>query len=350
MHINSPVTAHEETTRPSSPLSGGDAASRWELYRLLADPVRPRLLALASVEELGVGELAELLREGQPKISRHASALRDAGLLVARRQSTWTLLRLAPGAESDPVVADAVSAGVTACRADGTLARIDEVLAARDAETRAFFARDGRSARVGPPAELLAYLSALGPLFAHRGLAVDVGTGDGALLDVLSPIFEKVIAVDRSAAQLALASERTRALDIKNVELVQGEVGSAEVRLAITSIVGESGGADLVFASRVLHHAPAPLRAVNALSDLLRPPTSGSRGGALVILDYEAHEDEALRRDQADLWLGFEPKELKRIAKAAGLVDLHWQRVPRAWQGEGPDRHLSWQIVVGFRG
>lgn len=350
MHINSPVTAHEETTRPSSPLSGGDAASRWELYRLLADPVRPRLLALASVEELGVGELAELLREGQPKISRHASALRDAGLLVARRQSTWTLLRLAPGAESDPVVADAVGAGVTACRADGTLARIDEVLAARDAETRAFFARDGRPARVGPPAELLAYLSALGPLFSHRSLAVDVGTGDGALLDVLSPIFEKVIAVDRSAAQLALASERSRALDIKNVELVQGEVGSAEVRLAITSIVGEGGGADLVFASRVLHHAPAPLRAVKALSDLLRPATSADRGGALVILDYEAHEDEALRRDQADLWLGFEPKELKRIAKAAGLVDLHWQRVPRAWQGEGPDRHLSWQIVVGFRG
>ncbi|HLM72241.1 MAG TPA: hypothetical protein VK459_06110, partial [Polyangiaceae bacterium] len=48
------------------------AAERWELYRLLADPVRPRLLALAAAEELAVGELAELLGEGQPKISRHA--------------------------------------------------------------------------------------------------------------------------------------------------------------------------------------------------------------------------------------------------------------------------------------
>src|SRR3954463_2919183 len=86
-------------------LPGASAASaRWELYRLLADPVRPRLLALVSVEELGVGELAELLREAQPKISRHASALRDAGLLSARRQGTWTLLRLASGAADDPVV------------------------------------------------------------------------------------------------------------------------------------------------------------------------------------------------------------------------------------------------------
>ena len=56
--------------------------------------MRPRLLALASAEELAVGELAELLREGQPKISRHAAALRDAGLLAGRKQGTWMLLRL----------------------------------------------------------------------------------------------------------------------------------------------------------------------------------------------------------------------------------------------------------------
>src|SRR3954463_12060507 len=128
MHIESLVTAVPEV-EPSSGASrpgavGADPGSRWELYRLLADPVRPRLLALASVEELGVGELAELLREGQPKISRHAAALRDAGLLSARRQGTWTLLRLASGAADDPVVSDAVRSGTAACSADGTLARI----------------------------------------------------------------------------------------------------------------------------------------------------------------------------------------------------------------------------------
>jgi len=40
-----------------------DPGTRWELYRLLADPTRPRLLALASTEELAVGELAEILGE-----------------------------------------------------------------------------------------------------------------------------------------------------------------------------------------------------------------------------------------------------------------------------------------------
>ena len=351
MHIPSLVSVVHEA-EPSSGASragavGVDPGSRWELYRLLADPVRPRLLALASVEELGVGELADLLREGQPKISRHAAALRDAGLLTARRQGTWTLLRLAPGAAGDAVVADAVAAGLSSCRADGTLDRVDEIVRARDEATREFFARAGmKQLQVGPPAELGAYLAALAPLLPHRRLAVDAGTGDGALLEVLSPVFERVIALDRADAQLALAAERVRRREMGNVTLIRGEVDGPEIRAAVKK---GAGGADVVFASRVLHHAPVPGRALGALADLARPARAGDRGGAVVVLDYEAHEDQALRDQQADLWLGFEPRELRRLGKAAGLVDSHWQRLPAAWQGEGPDRHLGWQLYVGFR-
>ncbi|MCZ7679620.1 MAG: hypothetical protein M5U28_13005 [Sandaracinaceae bacterium] len=42
------------------------SARRWELYRLLSEPVRLRMLALASAEELAINELAELLGEGSP--------------------------------------------------------------------------------------------------------------------------------------------------------------------------------------------------------------------------------------------------------------------------------------------
>src|SRR6185437_12043792 len=254
---------------------------------------------LTSAEELGVGELAELLREGQPKISRHAAALRDAGLVSVRRQGTWTLLRLAPGAAEDAVVADAVAAGLASCQADGTLARVDEVIRARDAATREFFAR-ARPSQAGPPAELASYLAALAPLIPHRRLAVDVGTGEGALLEVLAPVFERVIAVDRSDAQLALAAERVRRRDLGNVALVRGEIDGPEVRAAVKK-AGHAGashdfthppasgpkpraggaGADVVFASRVLHHAPAPGRALAALAGLARAPKSEERGGAV---------------------------------------------------------------------
>ena len=74
----------------SSQLQSFGDVPRWELYRLLSDPVRVRLLALVSLEELAVGELAELLNEGQPKVSRHGAALRDAGLVLARNCLLYT--------------------------------------------------------------------------------------------------------------------------------------------------------------------------------------------------------------------------------------------------------------------
>ena len=57
---------------------------RWDLYRTLAEPLRLRLLALVAEEELAVGELADLLKESQPNVSRAWTPLRDAGLVVAR--------------------------------------------------------------------------------------------------------------------------------------------------------------------------------------------------------------------------------------------------------------------------
>jgi ArsR family transcriptional regulator len=336
----------------SRPLPGSTyrtAADRWELYRLLADPIRPRLLALAAHEELAIGELAELLRESQPKISRHAAALREAGLLAARKQGTWTLLRLAPHADDDAVVNDAVESGMFACEVDGTMARIDQVLRARDEATREFFAREGRPLKAGPPDELAAYLAALAPLLPHRNLAVDAGTGDGSLLEVLAPVFHRVIALDRSSAQLELAAARVRRRGFMNVDLIQCELGDTKVE----ELCEQRGGADAVFATRVLHHAGTPEIALSALVRLARSyPASyltESRGGAVCIVDYETHDDQNLREQQADVWLGFEPDSLKRMAESAGLIDIHRRGLHPSWQGEGPDRHLPWQILVGWR-
>jgi SAM-dependent methyltransferase len=289
----------------------------------------------------------------QPKVSRHAAALREAGLLDARRHGTWVLLRLAPGGSSDTVVRDAVAAGLELCKADGTLDRVPGVVAARDAETRAFFARGGRALGAGPPDELAAYLAAVAPLIPERQLAVDAGTGDGALLEVLAPLFDRVVALDRSEAQLELARERVAARKLGNVRFVRGELDGPEIESAVqraarTSTEGGSRtkaavGADAVFAVRVLHHAPAPARAMKALTRLAR------RGGTVVVIDYEPHRDEALREQQADLWLGFDGDELSTLASAAGLCEVRRTRLPAAWCGEGPDRHLKWQLLAGKR-
>ena len=309
---------------------------RRELYRVLSEPVRLRLLALAQEEELAIGELAELLGESQPNVSRHASPLRQAGLLAVRRQGTRTLVRLAERVSGDPVVTDALRSGRALCEQDGALARIADVILARDAVAREYFARPREADRgdMGAPEELVAYLSAFAPLLSHRALAVDAGTGDGGLIDVLAPIFDRVVAIDRAEPQLRRARARVEARGYANVDLVEGDLDSTRVREAAFA------RADAVFAVRLLHHAPKPASVVKMLTELARP------GGAVVVLDYVRHDDEAMRA-QADLWLGFEARELARFAKDAGLADERVFRVPAP--RSGPDAHLPWQALVAKR-
>lgn len=331
--MHSQMVTPVDETRPAAP------PARWELYRLLAEPARLRLMALASEEELAVGELAELLGEVQPTVSRHVAALRQAGVVGVRRQGTWTLVRLSAATSGDAVVADALRTGRSLCEKDGSLGRVADVVRARESTAREFFARPGRNgAQPGPPSEMAACLAAVAPLLPDRGLAVDAGTGDGRLLEVLAPLYERVVAVDRSAAQLAIAAERVAARGFDHVDLVEAELDAPELLRAVRA--RSRRGADAVFAARVLHHAPKPGETLRHLAQLVRP------GGVVVVLDYEHHEDEAMRSQQADLWLGFEPAELRRLARQAGLGDAQVSKVPQAWCGAGPDRHVPWQIMV----
>lgn len=309
---------------------------RWELYRVLAEPVRLRMLALVAEEELAVGEIAELLGESQPNVSRHVAPLRQLGLVVLRREGTRSLVSLRDG--GDPVVADALRSGRALCEADGSLGRLSEIVRARDADAREYFERAGASRRDtgGPLPELGAYLSALAPLVAHRALAIDAGTGDGSLLEVLAPVFEKVVAVDRSEAQLAMARARVKHRAFANVEIVRSEIDGKEL------VKSYRGKADAVFAARLLHHAPRPAEVVQKLAELLRP------GGLMIVLDYARHDDERMR-EQADLWLGFEAKELERFAKGAGLVSPHVAKIPSAFHAGGPDAHLPWLMFSATR-
>ncbi len=310
-------------------------APRWDLYRALSEPVRLRLLALCAEEELSIGELAELTGESQPNVSRHVAALKQAGLVSLRKDGTRSFIRVTSGISTDAVVADAIKSGRALCEKDGSLGRLGDVLEVRDRVAREYFASATKKngAAKGAPSEYRAYLTLIASLLPRRALAVDIGTGDGSLLDVVAPMFERVVAVDRSEAQLAFAKERVRTRGYKNVELVCSEVRGEKLK----SVVGV--GADVVFAVRVLHHAPSPQSVLTDLASLVRP------GGTALVLDYAPHEDESMR-DAADLWLGFEPALLKKFAKVAGFDSSEVVSVPGTFRGEGPDAHLPWQALV----
>lgn len=68
----------------SGPLEQGDAERYAALFKVLADPVRLRLLSELAAEGCGpvsVGELTEMSGLSQPTISHHLKKLTEAGLL-----------------------------------------------------------------------------------------------------------------------------------------------------------------------------------------------------------------------------------------------------------------------------
>src|SRR3954466_3389078 len=56
---------------------------------------RLRILALLAEAELTVSELTEILRQSQPRISRHLKLLSEAGLVERFREGSWAFFRLA---------------------------------------------------------------------------------------------------------------------------------------------------------------------------------------------------------------------------------------------------------------
>jgi ArsR family transcriptional regulator len=70
------------------------------LFAALSDPTRLRLLNLMAGREVCVCYFVEILRQGQPKISRHLAYLRKAGIVAARREGKWMHYSICPPADA----------------------------------------------------------------------------------------------------------------------------------------------------------------------------------------------------------------------------------------------------------
>src|SRR5277367_4770913 len=66
------------------------------LFAALADPTRLRLLNLMNGRAVCVCYFVEILKQPQPKISRHLAYLRRAGIVEARREGKWMHYRIEP--------------------------------------------------------------------------------------------------------------------------------------------------------------------------------------------------------------------------------------------------------------
>src|SRR5215467_10032952 len=67
----------------------------YEALKAAAEATRLRILALLAEAELTVSDLTAILRQSQPRISRHLRLLAEAGLVERFREGSWAFFRLA---------------------------------------------------------------------------------------------------------------------------------------------------------------------------------------------------------------------------------------------------------------
>ena len=206
------------------------------LLRALADPTRLRILRLLASMELAVGELAQVLGQSQPRVSRHIRILCDAGLAERRKEGSWVFLQAAIHENRAPPLG-AAAARMLAIAEDedaGFAARCAEdrrhlaaIRAARETAASVYFARhaeewDSMRSLHSPDAPVeLALAGALGG--KALGALLDVGTGTGRMVELFAENSSHVTGVDKSPDMLRLARARLQQLPAGKVDLVQGD-------------------------------------------------------------------------------------------------------------------------------
>ncbi len=305
-----------------------------DMFRALADPTRLRIVALLRAMELSVGELAQVLGQSQPRVSRHIRILVDAGLASRRREGSWVFLAPAPSSVTVPLFAlldAAVSdAGDHWARAD--TARLAAVRADRTAAAAQYFAQHAdqwdaiRSLHVADSAVEQRMHAMLG---ASVGRLVDIGTGTGRMIELFGAVAQSAIGVDRSPEMLRLA--RAKLDGSRQCELRQGDISALPL---------DDGCADTVILHQVLHFIPAPEAALAEAARLLAP------GGRILIADFAPHEREELRTQDAHARLGFSDRQIATWLAATGLSLTDTQTLDggeltvKLWMGTRPP-HLK---------
>jgi ubiquinone/menaquinone biosynthesis C-methylase UbiE len=278
-------------------------------FQALADSTRLRILALLRTMELSVGELAQVLGQSQPRVSRHLKILADAGVLERRKEGSWVFLALAAAERVEPVFAliDLWADRATQAAFTADAARTEAIRGERAEAANRYFAGHAevwdqiRSLHVAESEVEQAIDRALGkrPL----GRLVDIGTGTGRMIELFGPRSSLAIGIDRSSEMLRLARVKLEAAGIPS-SLRQGDMYALPLA---------DQAADSIIIHQVLHYAHSPAAAVTEAARVLAP------GGTLLVVDFAAHEREELRATDAHIRLGFEDEAMAGWFAAAGL-------------------------------
>lgn len=288
-------------------------ANALDIFRALADSTRLRIVALVRSMELSVGELAQVLGQSQPRVSRHVKILADAGIVERRKEGSWVFVAMGARDLVAPLCTalDTWEGEGAHARAEADAARLAAVRADRAANAAQWFEANAgqwdaiRSLHVAESEVEAAMAEVLGDEPVRQ--LVDIGTGTGRMLELFAGDAEEALGIDRSSEMLRLARAKLTERGLDHAELRQADLYALPL---------DPGAADLAILHHVLHFAQAPDAAIGEAARVLAP------GGRLLIVDFAPHAMEELRTSDAHARLGFSDEQIRGWFTAAGLAPV----------------------------
>lgn len=279
--------------------------------RAAAERTRLRIVGLCAHAELTVSDLAEILGQSQPRVSRHLKLLVEAGLLERHQEGSWAYYRLASGSsaagELARMLVDLMPEDDPVLSLD--LERLEAVNQAWAVKAAAYFHRHAvdwdriRALHVDQE-RVDAALKRLFRRAPARDL-LDIGTGTGHVLQLLGEEVEAAIGIDRSRDMLIVARANIHRAGLRHCQVRHADM--IHLPFAGASV-------DAVTFHMVLHYADDPAGAIAEAARVLRP------GGRLIIVDFAPHDREGLSEEHAHRWLGFADGRIETFLTEAGLV------------------------------
>jgi len=305
----------------------------WDTLKILSDPTRLRLLSLVMREELSVAELQEILGMGQSRISSQLALLRQASLVVDRRdgkKAFYSLRQDLPARQMALLKAaiDSV-AGLDVIAEDGR--HLDRALAKRRRVSEQYFNLiAGRLGKSHCPGRSWEAIGRLALRLVPSIVVADLGAGEGMISQLLARNAKQVWCIDNSPRMVEVGTELARKNDLANLTYRLGDI--EQVPLPDESV-------DLAILSQALHHAQHPQRAVDEAYRILRP------GGQLLVLELAEHDFEKARELYADLWLGFNEGTLDTFLIKARFVKVEVTSVSK----EAVEPHFETLLASGTK-
>lgn len=280
-----------------------------DAFKALGDNLRFSIVRLMQQDSFGVLELCELFDVRQPAMSHHLKIMVEAGLLCSRREGNSLFYRrMLPDQTDSPGALRTLFSLIDEIELVGEIqTALDQLRMQRNQHSAEFFQKN--SERFRSQQDLIAgygeygksIADALRALPSAKDLWIEVGSGEGELLEEVAQDFTQVVALDVSAELIERAKVRVKGSE--NIDFIHSELTAESYPQQ----------ADLVSCNMVLHHVASPADLIKAMAATLK------LGGFLLLTDLASHDQEWARESCGDIWLGFDREELFSMATEVGL-------------------------------